>query len=105
MTSAVVASVLNLDTISGVYAASVFRCRCALFCKSINSLLLLPRIKKSARKNTPVTSHGLTHTDIASAPATALITKFVAMVNMSAKASCFSHAVYSCESAKYPSAA
>ena len=50
-------------------------------------------------------SHGLTHTFIANAPAVALMTKFTAIVSMSANASCFSHAVYNCDSVKYPSAA
>lgn len=88
-----------------MYDASVFLCELAFSCKSIISLLLFPRTKNNARKNTPNTSHGLTHTFIANAPATALMTKFVAIVIMSANASCFSHAVYNCDSAKYPSVA
>jgi len=97
--------VLNLDTISGVYDASVFLCVFAFSCNSIISLFLFPNTKNSARKNTPNMSHGLTHTFIANAPAAALMTKFTAIVSMSAKASCLSHAVYSCDSVKYPSAA
>lgn len=99
MTSVVVASALSLLVSSGVYAFSVFL-RCVFSFKSIISLLLFPSTRNSARKNTPSISHGLTHTVIASAPATALMTKFTDIVSMSANASCFSHAVYSCDSMK-----
>ena len=71
----------------------------------MSSLFLFPNTRKSARKNTPNMSHGLTHTFIANAPAAALMTKFTAIVSMSANASCLSHAVYNCDSAKYPVAA
>lgn len=86
------------------YAFSVFLCSSALFCNSVSSLFLFPNSRKSARKNTPRISQGLTQTDIANAPAAALITKFVAIVIMSANASCFSQIVYNCDKKKYPSA-
>jgi len=100
ITNAVVASVLSLETTSFEYASSVLRCIVALSFSSHSSLFLFPSIRNSARKNTPRISHGLTQTLIANAPATALITKFVEIVSMSANASCFSHAVYNCDSAK-----
>lgn len=100
ITSAVVASVLSLETTSFEYASNVLRCIVALSFNSHSSLFLFPNIKNSARKNTPRINQGLTQTLIANAPATALITKLIEIVSMSANASCFSHAVYNCDSTK-----
>jgi len=77
---------------SGVYPARLGLWALA-FDRNAISALLFPRTKYIARKNTPRTSQGDTATLMAYAPATARKTKFVAMVSMSAKVSCFSQNV------------
>lgn len=100
-TSDVVATALRRATISSEYAFSVFLCSAALSFSSAISLLLFPRSRNNAMKKTPKISHGLIGTVIANAPATALMTKFVAIARMSANASCLSQTVYNCDKTKY----
>ena len=83
----------SLLIVSGVYDSRVVRCCAAFDWSRWISPLRFPVAKNSARKNTPDMSQGLIQTDIAIAPATALMTKLTAIVRISANGSCLSQIV------------